>query len=756
MRGIFKQGTRWVVLAVFFLGPPGAFAEDTVEKRQILEKMQVTSTRTRKAKDLAPASTSVITREDMEISQVRTIDEALRYEPGLNLDRSAGLGDALPGITMRGLPGDERTLVMVDGIPVNDAYSSLVPFNNINPDAIRQIEVVRGPGSALYGGDAMGSAMNLITGDPKKLTIGAKTGMGSYGRRTAGGTIGDRLGGRFSVLANFDWEAQDGYATSLVAKTSAKGAGTVTGGYSMPYDMDPATGQVQNRHVIGDKGDKSSERFGGSLRASADTSETGKATLSFFGGSHSYYYDAPRSYLLDAAGNPVFTGSVTTSAGHRTLTAYSTDFLAGKGAREYYAPALTYKETFGPVDFTAKLAWQHRIGMYTQHKTTPNTGTYYTAKGQVVDSESDAYIAEAQADYHWTWGREHVLTTGLCYKDNTFDQETTETAHYLTEDSTYGSVIDMTRGKTRFFAPFVQNEWSLHDQVTLYTGARMDWWRAGDGEAGAPNKPWVFEDKGKSQLSPKISAVWEPVKKATYIKASVAQAFRPPAIYDLFRTWVSGTTLYRGNPDLEPETLWNYELGVDQYLFSRKIRLGITGYYSQVKDLIGSLDGTPFAPYTRVSEKKNISDVDILGLETEARLYPADWLQMFVNYSHCDTEIKKNDADPALEGNRLTGSPTFPMDVVNLGADLEFWKFRYGITGKYTGKTHWRTDNLYTGDETYMGYTEHWRFDTKLSFKATENVTASFAVNDLFDEEKYIGGSIAEGRTVYGEIRFDI
>lgn len=745
-----KLGWKTIALAAalsFCCGALPAMAKkDSEPARQTMQKMQVTSTRTQKEADLAPASVSVITSEDMEMMQVNTIDEALRFEEGLFLDRPGGLGDALPSTTMRGLPGDERSLVMVDGFPVNDPYSSLVPYNMIDPDSISQIEVVRGPGSALYGGDAMGGSINLITADPKKLEMGVRTGIGSFNTQSAGGYVGDKINDRLSLRACFDWTAMEGYPTALVTKTFKEQANNeIFGGYPINYDVDPETNQIVKRWAVGDKGKKNAERFGGSLRASLKTSDTGKLTFLFIGGDHSYSYEAPNSYLRDADGNVVWTGKVDMGNGLATSKVNPKDFLAGKGSRQYYMPALTFSESFGSVDFTAKLCWQRRDGMYTSVSQATSAQGYYNAAGSVVESTSDDYMAEVQADWSFELGRTHVLTGGLFFKESSFEQESTKLSYFNDEDSKFGGVFDVTDGDTRFLAPFVQVEWSLLDSLTLYTGARADWWWASDGKSGDPAAPVLFEDKDKNTVSPKISTVWEAVKDATYVRGSVAKAFHPPTIYDMFRTWESYGVLYEGNPDLDPETMWNYEAGVDQYLLNRRVKLGATLFYSQVSDLIGT-----FNVSDDVRKKKNVTDVDIKGIEASMRLYPFDWLQIFANWGHYDSEIQEDKAEPELKGKSLAN---FPEDIINLGADFRIWKIKYSLYANYNGKTQWREDNAYIEDNVYMGYEPTWTCDTKLSFSPMENVEASVAVNNLFDSGKYWDGAVLAGRSVYGEIR---
>ena len=143
-----------------------------------LEQIVVTATRTETEASQAPASTSVVTGKDMEQRTILAPDEALNTLAGVYDTRGKGLTDIQSSINLRGMPGQERTLILIDGMPLNSAYTGNVQFGGLAPEDIRQIEVVRGPFSSLYGGNAMGGVVNIITKMPEKEEI---TVTGSYG-----------------------------------------------------------------------------------------------------------------------------------------------------------------------------------------------------------------------------------------------------------------------------------------------------------------------------------------------------------------------------------------------------------------------------------------------------------------------------------------------------------------------------------------------------------------------------------------------
>ncbi|HID29906.1 MAG TPA: TonB-dependent receptor [Desulfobacterales bacterium] len=117
-------------------------------------------------------------------------------------------------------------------------------------------------------------------------------------------------------------------------------------------------------------------------------------------------------------------------------------------------------------------------------------------------------------------------------------------------------------GNSRTWAVFAQDEWNIVNFLILYLGVRYDSWETHDGASGVPGSETEYDSNTDSELSPKVAAVWK-VLPDTTLRASVGHAFRPPNIYELYRTWQSWSTTYQCKPNLKPETMWAYELGVE-------------------------------------------------------------------------------------------------------------------------------------------------------------------------------------------------
>ena len=136
-----------------------------------LEPVVVTVTRTEQRAGEAAADVTVLTREDISLSPSLTLDDLLRQVPGFSLFRRSSSLVTHPttqGLSLRGIgpSGTSRALVLVDGIPVNDAFGGWVYWDRIPLQGIEQIEVVRGGGSSMWGNYAIGGVVQVLTRRP--------------------------------------------------------------------------------------------------------------------------------------------------------------------------------------------------------------------------------------------------------------------------------------------------------------------------------------------------------------------------------------------------------------------------------------------------------------------------------------------------------------------------------------------------------------------------------------------------------------
>lgn len=144
------------------------------------DEVVITATKTALGQQAVPSSTAVITRQEIEKMGVQTVREALERVPGLTVNAAGVAGNK---VSFRGM-GNSGTLILIDGRRQASEDSpqlmNVYELNRMNLSRVERIEVIRGAGSSLYGSDAMGGVINIITRKNRK----------------AGGYVGTELGGR--------------------------------------------------------------------------------------------------------------------------------------------------------------------------------------------------------------------------------------------------------------------------------------------------------------------------------------------------------------------------------------------------------------------------------------------------------------------------------------------------------------------------------------------------------------------------------
>lgn len=191
---------------------------------QELDKVEVISDSRERTLNDSPLRTLVISKQQLEKIHAKTLDDALRYVPGLSIKAIGGNAEDGSGLSIQGLD-PSQVLIMVDGNPVaanSGDMVDVVDISQILVGNIDRIEIVKGGASAIYGARAMGGVVNLITQNPQEsLRFSADLSVGNWGsisnKRPAAkdSSLLNISGGRgnFSLLASGSFINQKGYDT---------------------------------------------------------------------------------------------------------------------------------------------------------------------------------------------------------------------------------------------------------------------------------------------------------------------------------------------------------------------------------------------------------------------------------------------------------------------------------------------------------------------------------------------------------------
>lgn len=176
MSGLRSTCARLLSLVMVCV-PPVAFAVEPAP--EVLEEVVVTATKTPVPASRLTSAVEVIKGEDLERKKIKTVIDALRLAQSVMVTQTGGPG-ALATIFLRGA-GTAQTLVLIDGAILNSPTAGLFDFGNLTTENIERIEILRGAQSMLWGSDAMGGVINIITkkgtGPP---TVGAFLEYGSF------------------------------------------------------------------------------------------------------------------------------------------------------------------------------------------------------------------------------------------------------------------------------------------------------------------------------------------------------------------------------------------------------------------------------------------------------------------------------------------------------------------------------------------------------------------------------------------------
>ena len=174
---------------------------------KVTEEIIVTASQLPETVESTPAAVTVVTREDIDRHAARDLADVLREVPGLAISRSGSLGKATSLFT-RGA-ASTQTLVMWNGIPINNPYFAGYDWGRFSTAGVEQVEVVRGPFSALYGSEAMAGVVNVLT-TPRGSGLRGEVQGGSHGLRNAL-LSGAYVGSTTQVSAAFEHRQDDGF-----------------------------------------------------------------------------------------------------------------------------------------------------------------------------------------------------------------------------------------------------------------------------------------------------------------------------------------------------------------------------------------------------------------------------------------------------------------------------------------------------------------------------------------------------------------
>lgn len=614
-----------------------------------IERIVVTASAIEKKLIDAPASVTVVTREDLAMRPYAGIADALRDIEGIDVGSGQDKNGNL-NITMRGLPA-EYTLVLIDGRRQNDV-GNIGPNNFGNSQfmympplaAIDRIEVVRGPMSTLYGSDAMGGVINIIT------------------RRNL-----DEWHGDITLSATHQEDKQYGddqkfdlYLTGPLAQNfsvALRGSGYFREPSEPGYQVElplPDGSTWSDAGSFGDKKIVGAKTWNWGTTFNYTPSEQHSVSFTYDIAKQRYNNSYGQVGSLDSAQNIWridANGLVQPRVGYtpqqrvqreQFVLSYVGDFDYGTWSNH-----LTYStsENLGrslPFSLAERNQlqdiWQQASIDQSTQRPSLTTAIAEQINALFLPRPSRALNLENWIfDSHFTMlFNDHTLVTGFQYLNTAM------------EDGVFGLSGDSYQAGTtqdhRQYAVFAEDSWDLIPDLTLTTGLRYD----DHNIFGGQFSPRIY-------LNYTLNGNWT-------TKGGVSTGYKAPAPNDLFPGITGfggqGTIPQVGSPNLQPETSVNYEIAL-YYDNGDNFSSNITLFYNTFNDKIIRQDTAPNCAiaqpgeycvdigegwadlgYNYFSQYANVDSALTKGLELYAEYDVTEALRLRANYTHTNSEVR--------------------------------------------------------------------------------------------------------------------
>ena len=195
-KSVFLSGATFVI-CLFALAILSQAEAQGQEMGFNLGQVIVTATKTEHTLGDVPVAAEVITKEEIKAKNIKTVQDALKYLAGVKINKNSSHWGDKGKVQFQGLD-EKHTLILVDGQRILGGHKSAVDLQQISIEMVERIEVVKGPASSLYGSDAIGGVINIITKSaPEEPFVSASTSFGSRGTQTHEVSCGakkDKLG----------------------------------------------------------------------------------------------------------------------------------------------------------------------------------------------------------------------------------------------------------------------------------------------------------------------------------------------------------------------------------------------------------------------------------------------------------------------------------------------------------------------------------------------------------------------------------
>ncbi len=708
---------------------------------------------------LPQKSFSVTDKQIDETINLKDPEDAVKYMPSLFVrKRNDGDNQAVLATRSWGLNSSARTLIYYDDLLIsaligNNNSGASPKWNLISPEAIARIDFLNGPFSAAYPGNSIGGVLLITSKMPDKPFAVAKETVSvmpwnQYGTKDTyvssqtSAAAGDRKGPlSWLITANY----QDTYQQPLTYTTNA----TIPAGTTGTFPALNKQGVPAN--VVGTGTLAHSQQTAGNIRLAYDVSPLVQATYSL-GIWNNHQTSNPQTYLTSTAtGAPTFAG----------LSAFASNKYTWD--QTHLSNAVSLKsDTKGVFDFDLSASsYNYLQDILLNPFTVAPTGVGYSLNGKITRNDGTNW-QNADAKGIWRpFGVDGAQEISFGVHGDRYRLENptyASTVWFSTPSTGTGQLYSDGVGETRTGAVWVQDAWKIAPSLKLTLGGRLETWRALDGfninttadSAGNITKTVPINQPGlnSTNFSPKASLSFDP-NKDWNITASFGEAYRYPTVTELYQNVSVGSNIVLANPFLMPEQDFTGELDIERRWSDGRVRL--TLFRERTNNAIISqtnLVTTSTGAQTTATTISNVDAIRMQGVELSGEKDDVllRGLQLFGSVTYVDSRIL---SDPGWVGtNPLTGTPTTVV-----GKRVPFvpdWRAKFGVTyrpnenwaytvaARYSGKQYSTLDNTDIIPHVYGAFDNFFVVDMKIHYKATQNFSFDFGIDNLFNEQYFL------------------
>ncbi|MCX8601424.1 MULTISPECIES: TonB-dependent hemoglobin/transferrin/lactoferrin family receptor [unclassified Gilliamella] len=666
-----------------------------------LETMTVTATRQKRAKLAIPETVDVITSKNIDDHQMSTMEDLVRYLPGISVNRQTSGTDPfgnLGGIRIRGMAGN-RIQMQVDGARVIESIQD-GNRNFIDLANIKAVEVIRGPGSVLWGADAVGGVVAFKTLDPSDLLKGK-----SYAVRLSGGYDSlNKQNTKTSMLAlellpNLEglisFSRRD-YQEAKLSKAKANG-----GIWGCPRGEDAIRCNKLNPL------DAKAENMLTKLVYHNDTRET-KLTFENFR-SNSF---VKQMYDYGLQANGTFNGDYRRTQ-IQTRKRYAIDdswtppvsFIDQIKTMFSYSPQERYLKSYRQ----QKDKRQNPINTYTTND--------YKEKFWQLDLQLNSNVDFFNITHDLTYGFQGDITRSYYRNESTKNGV-----------KTIGGGFNFANAKTQRADIYLQDEFHfISENLKIKPGLRYATYKIKPNTDShyAVVKGKEPRDLSSHRLIPQLGILYN-ITDQYSAYARYAEGFKMPTAQQLYTSLPSVTMNLIPNPKLKPEKVKSYETGIRGDFSEGWFSVGLfkANYSNYIKNFI------------RVGPKdytyKNLSNVNLWGIEASGEWHFApNWtLNASSSYQYGKKQDSPGDKKTYFnEAMPLQGNIGLKWNVPDFNFDTE-------VVGTFSKAVSHVSKDKSSSDEIFKpsGYAI---YDAYLNWHPSKNITIRGSVLNIFDRRYF-------------------